>query len=489
MRKLLACIGVLAGLAFGMNNAYCQDAFDWERRLKLWKKKHREAQKESGFEKQGTAVRIVKVGDKQYKLHLNTQDYYNAKRRRRGMTIDHNLAEFTKTNDPYLKHILRSYMNIPSGDRERDAQLILDFVHGFPYENDIDDYQKTPIETMFEGGGDCEDLSTLCVSMMRAAGIEANYILIPPIWFLQGGHVLVGVPGDFEGAYVKLKGRKFYLAETTGTLWPDEPTTWQVGDLPKSLADSYDVTVHTLYFGKYRGKEILVDEIKRKGFAQFAHKGSFTKNGVKNNFKSEIIPSKNSIVKVDYDEYSFSKDEDFSIDLFLNRFYVGYDWLQDSKKEAVSIGLNDKDISFKGGDYTVYLKRSSISIPTKGELGFSFLNERGAHAIGEGFEARIYNNFEFNDFRSTKHFSINSNILYLEMIGTRFGAFVDYNLYDIFGLNRNNSGYSELMKKKLEQRYNLEIGGVMNLIKEVKLKLGYEFKNKELRTGIDVNLE
>jgi hypothetical protein len=103
-------------------------------------------------------------------------------------------------------------------------ELAASFVQSLPYTNDIstgqDEYPRYPIETLVDGGGDCEDTSILMASMLRSLGYAVILLIFEPADDISG-HVAVGVAGGegVYGAYREYKGRKYYYLETTGDGW------------------------------------------------------------------------------------------------------------------------------------------------------------------------------------------------------------------------------------------------------------------------------
>jgi len=102
-----------------------------------------------------------------------------------------------------------------------------DFESSIHYISDgIDDFSKYPIETLAEGGGDCEDKSILFASLVRGIGYEVRICIIP-------GHAFVAVKldstplyGSGEGWHITIGDDNYYTCETTGY-------GWLIGDLPE----------------------------------------------------------------------------------------------------------------------------------------------------------------------------------------------------------------------------------------------------------------
>lgn len=107
-----------------------------------------------------------------------------------------------------------------------EVSFILAFVQSLPYTSDSvttghDEYPRFPIETLVDGGGDCEDTSILFATIVRI--LDYSAILIAP-----PDHLAVGVLGtNLRGTYYKYNGRNYYYCETTGD-------NWKIGDVPNA---------------------------------------------------------------------------------------------------------------------------------------------------------------------------------------------------------------------------------------------------------------
>lgn len=114
------------------------------------------------------------------------------------------------------------------GMSKRNAVFeVVAFVQSLPYISDLDengeayDYPKYPIETLMEGGGDCEDSTILLATMLKELGYGVAVIHYP-------GHILLGIAGSNEesGLYFTVDGTNYYIMETT---YPG----WKWGQLPE----------------------------------------------------------------------------------------------------------------------------------------------------------------------------------------------------------------------------------------------------------------
>lgn len=127
---------------------------------------------------------------------------------------------------------IKSSCNDPNDDEEV-INAILNFVQDkgnftpcIHYISEEDDIPKYPLETLCEGGGDCEDKSILFVSLLESLGFETILIVVP-------GHCFAGVymenppSHNFQTSYwyIQKSSKNYYTCETTSS-------GWRVGDLP-----------------------------------------------------------------------------------------------------------------------------------------------------------------------------------------------------------------------------------------------------------------
>ena len=114
------------------------------------------------------------------------------------------------------------------------VDFVLSFVQSLPYTLDdvttgYDEFRRYAIETLIEGGGDCEDTTILVAAILRGLGESTALIFTP-------GHIALGVSGNFTGTSLTYNGTKYYYCETTGT-------GWTVGTLPASVGQSVEAIV------------------------------------------------------------------------------------------------------------------------------------------------------------------------------------------------------------------------------------------------------
>ncbi len=129
-------------------------------------------------------------------------------------------THFVTYNDD-LVLMIADYLSKQSASMSQTqrANFVLRFVQeGIPYAYDIDtkgvdEYWKYPLETLYDGKGDCEDTSILYAAIMKDMGYE-----VALLWYED--HVAVGVAlTDCSGTYYDKNGYKFFYCETTSTGW------------------------------------------------------------------------------------------------------------------------------------------------------------------------------------------------------------------------------------------------------------------------------
>jgi len=124
-----------------------------------------------------------------------------------------------------------------------EVSFVLAFVQSLPYTSDLvttgyDEYPRFPIETLVDGGGDCEDTSILFATITLILNYDTVFISLPQ-------HLAVGVWGtNVPGYYYTYHDRTYYYCETTGE-------NWEIGDIPNeyqgTLANIYSINQNTQY--------------------------------------------------------------------------------------------------------------------------------------------------------------------------------------------------------------------------------------------------
>ena len=141
------------------------------------------------------------------------------------------VATFHTSSDRYILDVAAQLSaQAPSMDRAGLARLILSFAQCVDYVTDMDstgrnEYWKYPLETLWDGGGDCEDKAILCGALMMACGYDVAFVLFDD-------HAMTAVDVDVEnpGHWVEQDGRRYVLCETT--------SDWDIGRTSPGHAES-----------------------------------------------------------------------------------------------------------------------------------------------------------------------------------------------------------------------------------------------------------
>lgn len=123
-------------------------------------------------------------------------------------------------------------------------EFIASFVQSLRSINDTDDYPKFPYETLYDLGGDCEDLSILLAKFLTLAGITNAIIEFDD-------HVGIGVAVNetIAGTYFKDKQNTYYYLESTS---PQSKLGQILPKLKKSNIKIYQSNLDTLIYPEYK---------------------------------------------------------------------------------------------------------------------------------------------------------------------------------------------------------------------------------------------
>lgn len=155
-------------------------------------------------------------------------------------------------DDEWMDHLADLFENTAEnlgwGEFET-VSFVLAFVQSMPYTSDkvttgYDEWPRYPIETIIEGGGDCEDSSILFASIARGMGYEVVLLKLE-----EDEHMGVGVEisqdvmnnwnRSYTLTYYESEGKIYAYCETTGE-------GWQLGRKPEDLV-SVSATVIDVY--------------------------------------------------------------------------------------------------------------------------------------------------------------------------------------------------------------------------------------------------
>jgi len=138
--------------------------------------------------------------------------------------------------DRIYLHDLVGQLKDTSGNKNlaarNDYHNVVAFVQSIAYVEDIDpqtklatDYWKYPVETLADGGGDCEDTAILTAALLKEMDYNVAVVMFQD-------HAAVAVACEnCNGYYYPLDGKKYYYLETTGT-------GFSLGNIPGKYASA-----------------------------------------------------------------------------------------------------------------------------------------------------------------------------------------------------------------------------------------------------------
>ena len=124
------------------------------------------------------------------------------------------VSNYHTIDDGTLLELMRMLSAYGSGmDRTEFARFVLSFVQTIPYMTDEDsvgerEYWKYPLETLWDGGGDCEDSTILYDTLMLMAGYDVAFVLFQD-------HAMSAVSVDVDGHSLTRDGIVYVFCETT----------------------------------------------------------------------------------------------------------------------------------------------------------------------------------------------------------------------------------------------------------------------------------
>jgi hypothetical protein len=164
----------------------------------------------------------------QLTLPLDDELYESYKARTRNR--DYDLFASDPYDDWLIKEIADSLISLSKACGLEESEIpgfCVSFVQSLNYTSDLqssgyEQYPRFPYETLYEGGGDCEDTAILSVALLQEIGCDVVLLELPE-------HMALGVKCNPEQ-----KGRSFeyeshnyyYYLETTGT-------DWHIGEIPE----------------------------------------------------------------------------------------------------------------------------------------------------------------------------------------------------------------------------------------------------------------
>jgi hypothetical protein len=169
-------------------------------------------------------------------LDINQADYDYYKTLPRPPTRNYSVYVTHPSDDKYINNLIEKIRQ--AGQKKGYSEyeilsLAVAFVQSLDYTSDnettgFDEYPRYPIETLVDGGGDCEDTAILAASLIKSMGYGVILLRIDNLPD-NNSHMAVGVKcnNDFPGTYWQYEGDKYFYLETTAS-------GWQIGQLPEA---------------------------------------------------------------------------------------------------------------------------------------------------------------------------------------------------------------------------------------------------------------
>jgi len=142
-------------------------------------------------------------------------------------TEDYSIYVTHPYDDEYVRVVVEkfNFIAIEKGYTEAEkVNLVISFVQSLPYTSDevttpFDEYPRYPLETLVDGGGDCEDSSILTAALLDKLNYDVMLLGLPT-------HMAVGVYMEgVEGSYYPYEAREYLYLETTSE-------GWRLGEIP-----------------------------------------------------------------------------------------------------------------------------------------------------------------------------------------------------------------------------------------------------------------
>lgn len=168
-------------------------------------------------------------------------EYRKESRKNKNDGIEYDLyyAQFVSDtrDDEILVNAIEDIMKVAKKNMYSDydiANIFLSLVQSLEYTDDLAtrayfEYPRYPLETLVDGGGDCEDTAVLLAQLLDCAGVDS-------VLLAYEDHMAVGVKCVPEGnkgyylGYYTFGGSRYYYTETTDV-------DWYIGEIPGEYFD------------------------------------------------------------------------------------------------------------------------------------------------------------------------------------------------------------------------------------------------------------
>ena len=112
-------------------------------------------------------------------------------------------------SDEYTKNLAMNLTQNCANDKTCEVQAMLDFVTAIPYKIN-ESVARSSKQVVTQNFGDCDDKSNLLISLLKAKGYEAYFVLVPEHIF-----VIVSLPTKLNTNALYVNDKRFYILEST----------------------------------------------------------------------------------------------------------------------------------------------------------------------------------------------------------------------------------------------------------------------------------
>ena len=112
-------------------------------------------------------------------------------------------------SDEYTKNLALHLTQNCANDKTCEVQAMLDFVTAIPYKIN-ESVARSSKQVVTQNFGDCDDKSNLLISLLKAKGYDAYFVLVPEHIF-----VIVSLPIKLNTNALYVNDKRFYILEST----------------------------------------------------------------------------------------------------------------------------------------------------------------------------------------------------------------------------------------------------------------------------------
>jgi hypothetical protein len=143
--------------------------------------------------------------------------------------------DFPKFVTPYALKPIADCLRQIYPDDEDFTNAVLTLVYQIPFQEVVKSYY--PVETMLTNNGDCDLLSFIAASILKAGGLDVVLLLYTSQEHMNIAVHLAEKPTDARLTVYSLKENEvtYYIAECTSSNWKEG---WRVGESPEDLKNA-----------------------------------------------------------------------------------------------------------------------------------------------------------------------------------------------------------------------------------------------------------